>query len=63
MKSPKQLLYYLYRLEEANCKLFDVSGKEWTSEDDATEINAWVSGKASNKGAAGEGWTYFEQED
>jgi DNA invertase Pin-like site-specific DNA recombinase len=49
MKSTKQLFAYLYRLEEAGCKLYDVSGKEWTGEDDSTELNAWVEGKKSTK--------------
>ena len=48
-KSAKQLFAYLHRLEEAGCKLYDVSGKEWTGEDDATEIAAWVGGKTSAK--------------
>jgi DNA invertase Pin-like site-specific DNA recombinase len=49
MKSSKQLMSYLYRLEQAGCRLFDVSGKEWTSEDDATEITALIAGKQSVK--------------
>jgi DNA invertase Pin-like site-specific DNA recombinase len=48
-KSAKQLFAYLYRLEEAGCRLFDAAGKEWTGEDDATEITAWVGGKESAK--------------
>jgi DNA invertase Pin-like site-specific DNA recombinase len=47
MKSAKQLFAYLLRLEEAGCKLYDTSGKEWTGEDDGTEITAWVEGKNS----------------
>jgi DNA invertase Pin-like site-specific DNA recombinase len=39
-KSSKQLIVYLYRLEEAGCRLFDASGREWTGDDDATEISA-----------------------
>src|SRR5262249_5209873 len=46
-KSAKQLFAYLHRLEEAGCKLYDAGGKEWTGEDDATEITAWVEGKNS----------------
>ena len=46
-KSTKQLFHYLFRLEEAGCRLFDVAGKEWTGEDDSTEITAWVGGKQS----------------
>jgi DNA invertase Pin-like site-specific DNA recombinase len=49
VKSPKQLFAYLFRLEEAGCRLFDAGGREWTGEDDATEISAWVEGKASAK--------------
>src|SRR5262245_2667841 len=48
-KSAKQLLHFLYRLEEASCQLFDASGKEWTGEDDATEITALIEGKTSVK--------------
>jgi len=48
-KSAKQLMHFLYRLEEADCKLFDASGKEWTGEDDATEIMALIQGKTSAK--------------
>src|SRR5262249_20576453 len=48
-KSAKQLFAYLQRLEEAGCKLYDAGGKEWTGEDDATEITAWVEGKNSVK--------------
>lgn len=46
-KSTKQLFKYLGILEDVGCKLYDVSGKEWTGEDDATEIAAWVAGKTS----------------
>jgi DNA invertase Pin-like site-specific DNA recombinase len=46
-KNSKQLMVYLYRLEESGCRLFDASGKEWTGQDDATEISAWVEGKNS----------------
>jgi DNA invertase Pin-like site-specific DNA recombinase len=48
-KSAKQLMAYLYRLEEAGCRLFDASGREWTGEDDATEIAALIEGKKSAK--------------
>ena len=48
-KNAKQLFVYLYRLEEAGCRLFDASGKEWTGEDDATEITALIEGKNSTK--------------
>jgi DNA invertase Pin-like site-specific DNA recombinase len=49
MKTAKQLFAYLYRLEEAGCRLYDATGKEWTGDDDGTEINAWVEGKKSTK--------------
>jgi DNA invertase Pin-like site-specific DNA recombinase len=48
-KSAKQLMAYLYRLEEAGCRLFDAGGREWTGEDDATEITALIEGKKSAK--------------
>jgi DNA invertase Pin-like site-specific DNA recombinase len=47
VKSAKQLFAYLFRLEEAGCRLFDAGDREWTGEDDATEISAWVEGKSS----------------
>jgi DNA invertase Pin-like site-specific DNA recombinase len=47
VKSAKQLTVYLYRLDEAGCKLYDSTGKEWTGEDDSTELQAWVRGKQS----------------
>src|SRR5262245_51451357 len=28
-KGSKQLIVYLYRLEEAGCRLYDVAGKDW----------------------------------
>jgi DNA invertase Pin-like site-specific DNA recombinase len=46
-KSTRQQGHYLYRLAEAGCKLYDIAGREWTSEDDATELSAWVAGKQS----------------
>jgi site-specific DNA recombinase len=48
-RTAKHLMGYLARLEDAGCKLYDASGKEWTGEDDATEITAWVNGKSSMK--------------
>jgi DNA invertase Pin-like site-specific DNA recombinase len=49
-KNEKQLFFYLYRLEEAGCKLYDVRGKEWTSSDIATTVTAVVEGnKASDE--------------
>lgn len=48
-KSAKQLMHYLYRLEEAGCRLFDVNGKDWTAEDDGTEITALIEGKKNAK--------------
>jgi hypothetical protein len=46
-KNSKQLISYLYRLEEAGCKLYDVTDKEWTGEDIATVITAVVDGEKS----------------
>jgi DNA invertase Pin-like site-specific DNA recombinase len=46
-KSSKQLIAYLYRLEEAGCRLYDSTGKEWTCEDIATVITAVVDGEKS----------------
>jgi DNA invertase Pin-like site-specific DNA recombinase len=48
-KSSKQLMHFLYQLEEAGCLLYDSTGKEWTSADDATEITALLEGKNSVK--------------
>jgi DNA invertase Pin-like site-specific DNA recombinase len=48
-KSSKQLMHLLYQLEEAGCRLYDADGKEWTGEDDATEITALIEGKNSVK--------------
>lgn len=48
-KSAKRLLGYLADLEEAGCRLFDAKGKEWTGEDDATELTAWIGGRASTR--------------
>lgn len=47
VKNPKQLIAYLYRLEEARCRLFDSSGREWTGEDVAQTIVAVVEGEKS----------------
>jgi DNA invertase Pin-like site-specific DNA recombinase len=46
-KNSKQLIAYLYRLDEAGCRLYDASGKEWTGEDIATIITAVVEGEKS----------------
>jgi hypothetical protein len=46
-KGPKQLISYLFRLEQAGCKLYDTTAKEWTGSDFATEILALVGGKES----------------
>jgi DNA invertase Pin-like site-specific DNA recombinase len=46
-KNSKQLMAYLYRLEEAGCRLYDATGKEWTGEDIATIITAVVEGEKS----------------
>jgi DNA invertase Pin-like site-specific DNA recombinase len=46
-KSSKQLMHFLYQLEEAGCKLYDAAGKEWTGEDIATIITAVVEGEKS----------------
>src|SRR4051794_17335315 len=37
-KNAKRLFRYLDELEEAGCHLYDVQDKEWTGEDDGTEI-------------------------
>ena len=46
-KNSRQLIVYLYRLDEAGCKLYDTTGKEWTGEDIATVITAVVEGDKS----------------
>jgi DNA invertase Pin-like site-specific DNA recombinase len=46
-KGSKQLIVYLYRLEEAGCRLYDVAGKDWTSADIPTVITAVVEGEKS----------------
>jgi DNA invertase Pin-like site-specific DNA recombinase len=48
-RSAKRLMGYLADLEDAGCRLFDSSDKEWTGEDDGTEISAWVAGKTSTR--------------
>jgi DNA invertase Pin-like site-specific DNA recombinase len=48
-RSTKRLFGYLADLEDAGCRLYDVTGKDWTAEDDATEISLWVSGKEATK--------------
>lgn len=48
-KNSKRLFAYLSRLEDVGCKLYDVSGKEWTGDDDGTEIQAWVGGRTSTR--------------
>ena len=48
-KMAKHLMGYLARLEDAECRLYDANDKEWTGEDDSTEITAWVNGKSSMK--------------
>jgi DNA invertase Pin-like site-specific DNA recombinase len=48
-RSSKRLMGYLADLEDYGCRLYDVSGKEWTGEDDATEITAWIGGKTSSR--------------
>jgi DNA invertase Pin-like site-specific DNA recombinase len=45
--SAKRLFGYLADLEEAGCRLYDASDKEWTGEDAATEITAWLKGRTS----------------
>lgn len=47
VKNAKQLIAYLNRLDEAGCKLYDVTGREWTGEDIATVITAVVEGHKS----------------
>lgn len=44
-KSAKQLMHYLYRLNEAGCQLFDATGRDWTATDDSTEISSLIEGK------------------
>jgi hypothetical protein len=46
-KNKHQLVAYLYRLQEADCKLFTVNDKEWTGEDLLTLIEAGVEGEKS----------------
>lgn len=46
-KNAKQLISYLHRLEEAACKLYDITGREWTGEDIGTTITAVVEGEKS----------------
>jgi hypothetical protein len=46
-KGAHQLVHYLYRLQEAGCKLYDAAGKEWTGADIATTITAVVEGEKS----------------
>jgi DNA invertase Pin-like site-specific DNA recombinase len=42
-----QLIYYLYGLRKAGCRLFTADGKEWTAADIATTITAVVEGEKS----------------
>jgi hypothetical protein len=51
-KSTKQLFGFLSRLEDAGCRLYDVDGQEWTSEDDSTELQAWVAGCGIGTGSS-----------
>ena len=48
-KNKHQLLSYLYRLQEAGCKLFTVNDKEWTGGDLLTLIEAGMEGEKSEK--------------
>jgi DNA invertase Pin-like site-specific DNA recombinase len=48
-KSAKRLFRYLGELEDAGCRLYDADDKEWTGDDDGTEIQAWVAGKTSTR--------------
>ena len=48
-KNAKRLFRYLDELEEAGCHLYDANDKEWTGDDDGTEITAWVGGKTSTR--------------
>jgi DNA invertase Pin-like site-specific DNA recombinase len=48
-KSTKQLQHYLFLLSEAGCRLYDQDDREWTAEDDATELSVWVDGKKAVK--------------
>jgi DNA invertase Pin-like site-specific DNA recombinase len=46
-KNSKQLIVYIYRLEEAGCKLYDSLDNDWTAEDMATPIITMVEGEKS----------------
>src|SRR5262249_45454425 len=46
-KDAHQLVAYLHRLRECGCKLYDVSGKDWTGADIATVITVVVEGDKS----------------
>jgi DNA invertase Pin-like site-specific DNA recombinase len=48
-KNSRRLLGYIDDLAEAGVKLYDCDGKEWTAEDDATDIQAWVGGSTSSR--------------
>src|SRR5262249_48208481 len=49
-KDPHQLMYYLYRLREAGCKLYEgQTSTEWTGEDFSTIISAVMEGEKSKK--------------
>src|SRR5205814_3742595 len=40
MKNKHQFLYYVYRLQEAGCRLYSADDKEWTKEDLITLLEA-----------------------
>lgn len=48
-KNAKRLFGYLADLEDCGCRLFDGTGKDWTAEDAATEITAWLAGRTSTQ--------------
>lgn len=48
-KDKDELAHYRYLLRKAKCKLFDVSGKEWTSADMMTFIEAGLQAEQSQK--------------
>lgn len=48
-KGPHHLIYYIHRLRECGCRLFDVSGCEWTGDDFPTLINTAFKGNESKE--------------
>jgi DNA invertase Pin-like site-specific DNA recombinase len=52
-KNARQLNYYLYRLEEAGCRLYDAQDKDWTAPGLETQIMALFKGEGSKEEQAG----------